>query len=71
MAQLLVEGTPVCRACDLPFSEESDSPNPANYRLFKCPNCGARIGMVAKTGEFIHTDDALDFVAETYSLYGA
>ena len=39
----------ICRNCDLPYAEESDSPNPVNFRLFLCPGCGHRLGILATT----------------------
>lgn len=43
MAQL------ICRNCDVPYVEEPDSPNPEHFRLFKCPTCGHRLGVLAST----------------------
>ena len=37
----------VCRECDLAYTEEADSPNPSNYRLYKCPGCGHRLGILS------------------------
>jgi len=36
---------PICRNCDLPYVEEEDSPNPEDFRLFRCRGCGHRLGL--------------------------
>jgi len=34
-----------CRNCDRLMEEESDSPNPRGYYLFKCSACDNRVGV--------------------------
>lgn len=41
----------ICRNCDLAYHEEPDSPNPPNFRLFRCPNCQHRLGILSIASE--------------------